>query len=72
MSINHATQTILLERSLTCSMENSQRTCEAKATTLHTLANEMATRTTALENKQATVSCFNYFFFFQIDNIKMI
>ena len=51
MSIKHATQTTSLERKLTSKIENFQNTCEAKTRSLQTLANEMATRTTALENK---------------------
>ena len=51
MSLNHATQTILLERKITSGIENSQSTCKATARTLHTLANEIDTGTTALENK---------------------
>ena len=63
MSINHATQTISLERKLTSGIENSQRTCEAKARTLHNLANEIATRTTALENKQVSGKLLKFSFF---------
>merc|ERR1719367_863008 len=60
MGIKHDTQTTSLERrltllatklELTSEIENSQNICEAKTRTLHTLANEIDTRTTALENK---------------------
>ena len=51
MSIKHATQTTSLGRTLTSKIENSQSTCKAKTRTLHTLENEIGTRTTALENK---------------------
>merc|ERR1712012_1480469 len=39
-----------LERKLT-KIENSQNTCDVKTRTLHTLVNEIDTRTSALENK---------------------